>query len=61
MARNVDWSQEIDSHLVTILNFCVVIVMGNVKALCSESLKAKCNLICIYVNWVCPSKDNMNH
>ena len=61
MARNADWSQETDLQLITILNFSVGIVMGNVKALCSESLWAKSNLICIYVNWVCPSRDNMNH
>ena len=60
IARNAEWSQETDLHLITILNFCVGIVMGNVIALRSESLWAKSNLICIFVNWICPSRDHMN-
>ena len=33
--------------------------MGNVKAICSKSLQAKSNLICIFVNWIFPSRDNI--
>ena len=38
IARNAEWSQETDLHLIIILDLCVGIVMGKMKALCSKRL-----------------------
>ena len=59
IARNAEWRQETDLHLITILNLFVGIVMANVKALMLQKVLGQIQSDFHIINWVCPRRDNI--